>query len=238
MRLRHLGRAVRCPRRCRAWIQDGIPVANDFLNPDRALIFRITHRENVRWLLRHGLHCRHANVQDPNYVNIGNFDLIGKRDQHPVKHAMGGTLGDYVPFYFTPFLPMLYNIKTGRGVPMRPMEEIVILATSLHELRKRQIPFIFTDRHAYLATVQISSDLARLDWIDWQMLRDRNFARDTEHPERFDQYQAEALVYSYLPSDALLGVVCYTKDEEARVAGHAKDCGLNLKVACRPDWYV
>jgi hypothetical protein len=89
-----------------------------------------------------------------------------------------------------------------------------------------------------LAAAQPSSDLARLDWIDWQMLRDRDFARDPDHPERFDKYQAEALVHRHLPADALLGVFCYTKVVEARIAAHAEECGLDLKVACRPHWYV
>ena len=213
-------------------------MANEFLNPERALIFRITHRDNVRWMLEHGVHCRHSPQHDPNFVNIGNADLIGKRNHHPVKHPMGGTLGDYVPFYFTPFSPMLYNIKTGRGVPKRPMEEIVILATSLHTLLERDIPFIFTDRHAYLAAARATSDLARLDWIDWEMLRRRDFARDPEHPERFDQYQAEALIHRQLPSDALLGIFCYTDVVEARIAKMASDRDLNLKVACRPHWYI
>ena len=83
------------------------------LNPTKALIFRIVHRDNVPWMLDHGVHCRNSNQVDPNYVNIGNEELIEKRHHHSVRHPMGGTLSDYVPFYFTPFSPMMYNIKTG-----------------------------------------------------------------------------------------------------------------------------
>lgn len=28
------------------------------LNPEKALIFRIVHRDNLPWILDHGLHCR------------------------------------------------------------------------------------------------------------------------------------------------------------------------------------
>jgi hypothetical protein len=35
------------------------------LNADKALIFRITHRDNVPWILGHGMCCRNAPVQDP-----------------------------------------------------------------------------------------------------------------------------------------------------------------------------
>lgn len=85
------------------------------LNPEKALIFRIVHRDNIPWILDHGLHCRNSTTFDPNYVDIGNVDLIGKRGGHPVPKPPGGTLNDYIPFYFTPFSIMLFNIKTGWG---------------------------------------------------------------------------------------------------------------------------
>jgi len=77
------------------------------LTPEKALIFRIVHRDNIPWILDHGLHCKKSKVLDPNYVEIGNLDLISKRDTHPVVPPPSGTLGDYIPFYFTPFSPMM-----------------------------------------------------------------------------------------------------------------------------------
>lgn len=134
------------------------------LNPSKALIFRIVHRDNVEWIFGNGLHCRNSSKKSPHYVEIGNPELIEKRTTRYVGVAPGGTLGDYVPFYFTPFSPMLYNIKTGYGgIRRRPNEEIVILVSSLHTLGKMGVPFVFTDRHAYLAAAQFSSDLADLN---------------------------------------------------------------------------
>lgn len=87
------------------------------LSPEKALIFRITHIANVPWILENGLYCRSAAEQDPRFVEIGNPDLIDKRKHRVVPAPPGGTLSDYVPFYFTPYSPMLYNIKTGwRGI--------------------------------------------------------------------------------------------------------------------------
>jgi len=42
------------------------------LNPEKALIWRIVHRDNLPWILDNGLHCRNSLLQDPNFVNIGN----------------------------------------------------------------------------------------------------------------------------------------------------------------------
>ncbi|MGO4612234.1 DarT ssDNA thymidine ADP-ribosyltransferase family protein, partial [Variovorax sp. 2RAF20] len=67
------------------------------------MIWRIVHRDNIPWILTNGLHCVNSKIRDPNYVNIGNVDLIDKRRHRIVPVEPGGTLTDYIPFYFTPF---------------------------------------------------------------------------------------------------------------------------------------
>ena len=49
------------------------------LKPENGFIFRITHIANVPWMLDHALHCRNSPEHDPNYVEIGNPELIEKR---------------------------------------------------------------------------------------------------------------------------------------------------------------
>ena len=73
------------------------------LTAEKALIFRITHINNVQWILRNGLRCKNSDVQDPNFVRIGNLELIQRRTARNVPVPPGGTLSDYIPFYFTPF---------------------------------------------------------------------------------------------------------------------------------------
>lgn len=86
------------------------------LTPADGFIFRITHIDNVRWILRNGVQCKNSLISDPNFVGIGNEELIQRRTYRAVPMAPGGTLSDYVPFYFTPFSPMLYNIKPGMAL--------------------------------------------------------------------------------------------------------------------------
>jgi hypothetical protein len=119
------------------------------LNPDKALIFRIVHRDNLPWILDNGLHARNGIKFDPAYQNIGNLDLIDKRSRRIVPVPPGGTLSDYVPFYFTPFSLMMFNIKTGHGVQKVSNTEIVILVPSLRRIAEQGIPFVFTNQHAY-----------------------------------------------------------------------------------------
>lgn len=208
------------------------------LNPDKALIFRITHRDNLAWILANGLHCANSGVHDPNFVAIGNRDLINRRAARALPAPFEGTLSDYVPFYFTPFSPMLYNIKTGwGGIQTRANPEIVILISSLRKLRADGVPFVFSDRHAYLRTAQFYDDLDRLDQIDWDSLQARDFKKDPNNPAKFERYEAEALVRTHVPVGALLGVTCYDPETQDRITQAAEEAGVTLKTVVRPGWY-
>lgn len=119
------------------------------LSAEKAMVFRITHTRNLRWILANGLHCANSAVSDPNFVAIGNPDLIAGRKTKNVTVGPGGTLSDYVPFYLTPKSPMLLNIKTGyKGITRRQNSEIVILVSSVPKLTERGVTTVFTDRHA------------------------------------------------------------------------------------------
>ena len=164
------------------------------LNPEKARIFRITHISNLKWILENGLHSSSSNTSDPNFVAIGHPDLIDKRSRRTLPQPFGGVLSDYVPFYFTPFSPMMLNIKTGRGgVTKRSNEEIVILVSSIHKLESLKTSYAFSDRHAYLQAAQFYNSSEHLGKIDWELLQRRDFKRDPNDPEKFERYEAEAL---------------------------------------------
>ncbi len=208
------------------------------LTPEKALIFRITHIHNIPWILDHGIHCRSSNMRDPDYRAIGNPDLIEKRRHREVPISPGGTLSDYIPFYFTPHTPMLLNIKTGyQGTPRLPMAEVVVLASSLHRVLEEGGRFVFTDRHAYLRTAVFSCKLEDLSGLDWVSLRARDFKRADDDPGRIERYQAEALVHQFLPVAALSGLGCYGLEEQRQLEHHVAERGLGLKVLVRREWY-
>jgi hypothetical protein len=196
------------------------------------------HRSNVPWILDHGLQCKNTTIRDPNYLEIGNPDLIQKRTDRSLPVAPHGTLSDYVPFYFTPFSPMMYNIYTGYGgITKRRNDEIVIFKASLHKLKADGVRFLFSDRHAFLATAQFSSDLADLNRIDWTILQNRDFRRDLDNPEKVERYQAEALVHRHLPLDSLDGIICNSELVEAELKHAIARRRLKLATAQKPNWY-
>lgn len=208
------------------------------LNPIKALIWRIVHRANLPWVLGNGLHCGSSEFKAPGWVHIGNPELIYKRAHHPVPLPPGGWLGDYVPFYFTPFSPMLYNIHTGRGgIQKRPNDEIVFLVSSLHHLAGLGVPFLFTDSHAYYQWANYYSNLTDLDKIDWPLLQQRDFKRDPHDPAKFERYQAEALIHRHVPVGGMLGIVCHTDALKPGIEQELQARNLSLPVHAQPNWY-
>ena len=215
-------------------------MANNYqnLNAEKALIWRIVHRDNLPWILDNGVHCPNSRTQNPHYVSIGNAELIDRRAYRAVPISPGGTLSDYVPFYFTPFSPMMYSIKTGHGgIRKRDNEEIVILVSSLRRVQELGLPFVFTDRHAYTQLSRFFDNLANLADIDWQLIQRRDFKRDPDDLEKVERYQAEALVHRLLPIAALLGVVCYNNDTGKTIQRAVENRGLQLDVRAIPGWY-
>lgn len=208
------------------------------LTPEAAYIFRITHVANVPWILDHGLHCKSSSVVDPNFVPIGMAELIQKRTHRVVPRGPGGTLSDYVPFYFTHSSVMLYNIKTGyNNVIQRPNRDIVILVSTLHKLSETGTHFVFTNGHAYLQESEYFEDLADLPRIDWDLLRKRDFQKDPDDPGKLGRYQAEALAHRHVPVDGLLGLACYDGSVQTQIESEIKSRRLSMKVQVMPQWY-
>lgn len=208
------------------------------LCPEKALIWRIVHRHNLPWILENGLHCGNSDKHCADWVNIGNAGLIDKRARRNVPIASGGVLNDYVPFYFTPFSPMMYNIHTGRGgVRQVANVDIVLLVSSLHVIAEMGLKFVFTDRHAYPVTAKYFSDLDDLRFIDWSILQRRDFQRDPDDPGKTERYQAEALIHRHVPVQALLGIICCNREVQQEVQRLAERMQLAVKAHCRSEWY-
>jgi ssDNA thymidine ADP-ribosyltransferase, DarT len=208
------------------------------LTSEKALIWRIVHVKNVPWILSHGLHSGNSPIQSPDWVHIGNPELISRRATHPVPVGPMGYLNDYVPFYFTPFSPMMMNICSGRGdVQQRSNDEIVILVSSLHKVSELNLPFVFTDSHACYKWSNFYTDLVDLERIDWPILQARDFKRDPNDLAKFERYQAEALVHEHCPVRALKGLICYTDSIKNQLDTWLRTAQVEMPVYVRPKWY-
>ena len=215
-----------------------LPLA-EILTPENALIFRITHRDNVGHLLLHGVHCRNSPHVNPNFVEIGNPEIIGKRASRVVPIPPRGTLSDYVPFNFTPCTPMLYNIVSGyQGMPQHQRSEIAIIVSSLDRLDDAGVTYLLADRNATLMQATISEGRALLRDMPWERWRTRDFKRDPNDPSRMERYQAEALVHRHLPISAIRAIITYDATVQALVKQEVSGYSPEIRVSVRADWYT
>jgi hypothetical protein len=149
----------------------------------------------------------------------------------------GGTLSDYIPFYFTPFSIMMLNIHTGYNVPQVPNEEIVILVSSLRRMAEMGIPFVFTDQHAYPVSANYFTDLPDLSHVPWDLLNSRDFKHDPDDPGKKERYQAEALIWKHLPVSGLLGIASYSEAVEAGIRAELAKRQIEMQTVVQRNWY-
>ncbi len=179
--------------------------------PNKVRLFRITHRDNLADILVHGICNKHHPNANPNFVSIGNNDVIDKRIEHEVKIIDYGNVGEYVPFYFTPASVMLLNILTGYGVPKVMPEDIICMVSSVQTLSNCNNKYFFTDGQANTFITKHYADLKDLDKIDWQVINSKDFTKSNLDPDRLRRYQAEFLVYSHVPLTSIEGIVVYNE---------------------------
>lgn len=207
------------------------------INIDRALIFRVTHRSNLPLILENGLHCQSGPTADPAFRQIGDPEVIDRRQGKQLPETDGEVLDDYVPFYFTPWSPMLFNIVTGRRVAKVARRDLVFIVGSLRKLADREARILISDRNCTLATARLFSGLEGLDHVGWPLLQSKDFRRRPDDPERFERYQAEALVHRHVAVDGLTGFACYDREIAEWLSHECQSRDIDLPIACRPDWF-
>lgn len=204
------------------------------MSASTTFIYRMVHWQNVAWILQNGMCCQAHPLADPNYINIGMEKLIHDRRHNPIPIQGAGDLGDYVPFYFAGHSPMLLMIKNGtKGVMQRPQEDIVFVVCSIQKIVDLGLPFVFTDRHAKRAMANFYTDIADLNQLDWNAIGAKVWKNDANHLQRQDLKQAEFLVKSQVPVEAISALV--VKDVERKAYFNELTAQLNLTIKVHID---
>jgi hypothetical protein len=193
----------------------------------------------VEYLLQNGIYTKmHANA-DPNYINIGDSSLIMQRNVTPIGITPpGGNLGEYVPFYFGPLSPMLFNIKTGyRGVTQRPQSDIVYICCSANGIISTCAEWCFTDGHAKTTFTEFYNDMNEIDNVDWSIVSERYWRNTDDDYDRMRRKQAEFLVKSHVPATCISQIVVYTEQKRIFVQNIVNQLKLNIPVSVNTNYY-
>jgi hypothetical protein len=194
-------------------------------------IYRMVHWQNISHVLQHGLCCRTHENSDPNFINIGHRKLISDRDQHPINIDGKGVLGEYIPFYFSGYSPMLFLIKNGfQGVEKRPQEDLIFIVCKIDEVSQSGVDFFFTDRNAKITIAENYTDIADLDKLDWNSINARDWKNTEENYQKRDLKQAEFLVRYHLPVALIHAIVVKNEEKKAYIVEQLHNFGLNIPV--------
>lgn len=198
-------------------------------HPQDPWIFHITHADNLASIVADGglWSDAHRRVHRPTSVNIGYHHIKERRMRRQVTAGAGGTLGEYVPFYFCPRSVMLYVISRGSSDYAGKEREIVHLVSRV-SLATRNTRWAFSDRHAEVAHAEHFADLAHLARISWPAVEARSWTTCKE------EKQAEFLVKDFFAWDKLVAIG--VRDEAVR---HHIQTTLPAapRVELRPGWY-
>lgn len=209
--------------------------------PDR-LIYRLVHIANLPTLLqRGGLHAPNASPGDGlPYRTIHNTNVQASRHTKVIPCGPGGTIHDYVPFYFGPLSVMLLNLHTGRVAGYNEGQApLVYLVSSIQRVEAVPRPWIFSDGHGLATLTDWYDNPADLAKVDWDLVGARYWADRPEDNDRQRRKQAEFLVWEYLPWSALAGIAVLNdaakQQVEAMLTGNP--IAAAMKVVVRRDWY-
>lgn len=152
----------------------------------------------------------------------------------------GGTIHDYVSFYFGYRSPMLLQLKTGQVAGYdEGQEPLLYLATTCQTVSAGGGRFVFSDGHGLAKFTGWSDDLRYLDRVDWSMVYQQYWADSPEDMDRQRRKQAEFLVHRFCRWDWIEEIGVLNPKARARIETLLATFPtiLSRPVLVRPGWY-
>ena len=121
--------------------------------PNPIRLFHITAIDNLEDICRTGeLLCKNlGHAHGISYQNIAHAGAQGARAGKAVPNPPGGTIHDFVPFYFAPRSPMLSAIHNGKVAGCSYTQaDILHFETNLDQVVALGNDIVFYDRNATL----------------------------------------------------------------------------------------
>jgi len=220
--------------------------------PEPVRLFHITAIDNLDAICKSGkLICKNAGAaQGTHYQNIAHAGAQGARAAKSVPNPPGGTLHDFVPFYFAPRSPMLSAIHNGRVAGcMLQQEDILHFETTVTRVMEQGTDIVFYDRNA---TLQFSSVFTNIDLlaseIAWDLLTEspqldgfckyfQNVLSNPRYADRMERRQAEFLVKHSVPLESMTKIGVMNEVNANKVREILASNSVELAVEVISDWY-
>ncbi len=220
--------------------------------PNPIRLFHITAIDNLNAICQSGaLICKNGcTSQGVNYQNIAHSGAQGSRAAICVPNPPGGTIHDYVPFYFAPRSPMLSAIDNGRvsGCSYR-QEDILHFETTVPNVLQRNQDIVFYDLNATLQWSTAYTDIQELpNKVSWDLITAIprldgyckyffNRPSIAEHVDRMEKRMAEFLVKQSVPLNVITRIGVINEDKARMVSTLLQQNNVSLQVDVMHDWY-
>lgn len=180
-------------------------------------IYRMVHIDNLPLLLEWGGDYASNRCRERGLAKrpIHHENIMERRKDRDVSCGPGGTLADYVPFYFRVRTPMLYSIYRGNVEGCQNEREIVILRSYVETIAEAGLGFVFTNGHAVIAYTQIFDDLNALPSLPWDAIRGKYW---NDYEDGRCDCQSEFLVRDFFPLSLVDQIGVFDEDARAHCA--------------------
>jgi hypothetical protein len=210
--------------------------------PQPTPIYRLLHIDNLPIALqRGGLHAPNVTPQDGlPYHTIHNTDVQAARRICTIPCGPGGTVHDYIPFYFGYLSVMLLNLKTGRVSGYNEGQEpLIYLVSTAQSIVENGAEIVFSDGHGLAALTSWHDSLRHLDEIDWNIVCQRYWRDNDEDNDRQRRKQAEFLIHRFCDWSLIQEIGVQNNKIRDIVAAHLNKFSGRQQpiVTVRPEWY-
>ncbi len=196
----------------------------------------MTHIKNIPHILKHGITHISSASKNKNYVAIGDGSLISVRGDFAIPN--GKMLGEYIPFYFGPKMPMLYVMQKGfNGVTPVSPSDIVYCIISVQAIHTAGLNYIFTDGHAVngFSEFYYPKDMKKIhSIIDFKAISSK-YWKDENDLDLKRRKEAEFLVEGDIPVNLIGTFAVYNQRIAIQIKKMAGYNGQSLIV--NPNYY-
>jgi len=220
--------------------------------PDPIRLFHITAIDNLSDICRTGglLSKSDGAVQGISYQNIAHAGAQGARAAKAVPNPPGGTIHEYVPFYFAPRSPMLSAIDNGKVEGCGySQEDILHFETTVPNVMQLDKGIVFFDRNATVSYSAPHTDISLLQSeVAWDLITEDpcldgyckfffNRPASTKYADRMEKRQAEFLVKEGVPLNCMTRIGVISENKAQIVREILAKFGVELDVEVITDWY-
>lgn len=203
-------------------------------------IYHITHGRNLASIIEVGGIWCNTQITTRGIASLGiaHQHIKERRKQREVPCAPGGTLANYVPFYFAPRSPMLYAIHRGHVKGYDGGQSRVLhLVTEAETIAASGCSWAFTEGHAEIAWTEFFADLCFLSEVDWAIMKERYWHDTDEDGDRKRRRQAEFLVHQFCAWELITEIGVINRQVADRVRAMLEPLAHQPVVNVQRGWY-